>query len=100
MGEHTDTFNGASRSDDYTVTVHPNDPNKIRSFVALVSSVTWEFEKKPCLYVGNSQAGPLGEDVTPNESVIEGTYKDYMVDSMFSPNFMFAHIDQDNCMAK
>jgi hypothetical protein len=98
--EHAEPFNRALRSDDFTVTVHPNDPSRKRSFVALESSVTWEFEKKPCLYVGNSQAGPLGEDVAPNESVIEGSYKDYMVDSMFSPNFIFAHFDQDNCMAQ
>ena len=98
--EHAEPFNRALRSDDFTVTVHPNDSNRKRSFVALESSVTWEFEKKPCLYVGNSQAGPLGEDVAPNESVIEGSYKDYMVDSIFSPNFIFAHFDQDNCMAK
>ena len=36
-----------------------------------------------CLYVGNSQAGPLGETVDPNDSVIERTYKNYKVDSMF-----------------
>ena len=68
--------------------------------MALRSSVTWEFEKKPCLYVGNSQAGPLGEEVGSNDSVIEGTYKDYIVESIFSPNFKFAHIDDENCMTK
>ena len=60
--------------------------------------MTWEFEKRPCLYVGNSQAGPLGEAVDPNDSVIEGTYRDYEVDSLFSPEFKFYHFDKTHCM--
>ena len=60
--------------------------------------MTWEFEHKPCLYVGNSQAGPLGEeDVDPNDSVIEGSYVDYRVDSMFSSNFTFSYFDEEAC---
>ena len=68
-----------------------------RSFVGIASTVTWEFEKRPCLYVGNSQAGPLGEDVVPNDSVIEGVYGDYEVDSMFASNFTFSHFEDSRC---
>ena len=62
--------------------------------------MTWEFEERPCLYVGNSQAGPLGErDVDPNDSVIEGSYMDYRVDSMFSSDFKFSHFEETRCPA-
>ena len=60
--------------------------------------MTWEFEKRPCLYVGNSQAGPLGETVDPNDSVMEGTYRNYEVDSLFSPDFDFSHFDETQCV--
>ena len=92
-------MNGETTENYFEVTVRYPGSDE-RRFVALRLSVTWEFEKKPCLYVGNSQAGPLGEVVDPNDSVIEGTYKDYIVDSIFSPVFKFAHIDEDNCMTK
>ena len=59
--------------------------------------MTWEFEKRPCLYVGNSQAGPLGEDVVPNDSVIEGVYSDYEVESMFASDFTFSHFEESRC---
>ena len=84
------------RDDDYIITVnYPESPP--RQFIGLGASVTWEFERRPCLYVGNSQAGPLGETVDPNDSVIEGTYKYYEVDSMFSPDFVFSHFNETNC---
>ena len=62
--------------------------------------MTWEFERRPCLYVGKSQAGPLGEkDVDPNDSVIEGILRDYQVNSMFSSNFTSSHFDETLCPA-
>ena len=75
---------------------YPGSPP--RRIVGLGYSVTWEFEKRPCLYVGNSQAGPLGEIVDPNDSVIEGTYQNYQVNSMFSSDFAFSHFDETQCM--
>ena len=95
--KNTGSFNGAFRDDDYIITVnYPNSP--LRRFVGLHYSVTWEFEKRPCLYVGNSQAGPLGETVDPNDSVIEGTYKNYEVEGLFSPEFDFSHFDGTQCV--
>ena len=94
--ENTGFFNGMLRDDDYIITVnYPGSPP--RSFIGLRASVTWEFEGRPCLYVGNPQAGPLWRTVDPNYSVIEGTYRDYKVDSLFSPHFAFAHFDETNC---
>ena len=58
--EYDGDFEGSARSNDYVVTVnYPGSPP--RSFVGVLSSVTWEFEKRPCIYVGNSQAGPISE---------------------------------------
>ena len=94
--ENTGFFDGALQDNDYIIIVnYPGSPP--RSFVGLGYSVTWEFEKRPCLYVGDSQAGPLGETVDPNDSVIEGTYRDYEVDSLFSPDFVFSHFDESKC---
>ena len=95
--ENTGNFNNDIRNDDYIITVPGSPPSPIgspsRSFVGLLSSVTWEFERRPCLYVGNTQAGPLRVDVVPNDSVIEGVYTDYEVSSMFSSDFVFTHFD-------
>ena len=74
---HNGDFGGVQRTDDYVITVdHPDSPP--RSFVGLRSEVTWEFEKRVCYYVGNTQAGQLAEVSDPNDSVIEGVYSDYI----------------------
>ena len=75
-----------------------NYPNsEPRSFVGLLSNVTWEFEKRPCIYAGNSQAGPISEVDSPNDSVIEGEYTDYEVASMFATGFTYSHFDETHC---
>ena len=95
--ENIGFFNGELRDGDYIITVnYPGSPSK--HFVGLRYSVTWELERRPCLYVGNSQAGPREETVDPNESVIDGTFRDYEVDSLFSPDFVFSHFDETNCL--
>ena len=53
--------------------------------------MTWKFEKRVCYYVGNTQAGQLAEVSDPNDSVIEGTYNDYKVDSLFATNYVYSH---------
>ena len=94
--EYDGEFGGSGRANDYVVTVnYPNSPP--RSFVGVLSSVTWEFEKRPCIYVGNSQAGPISEVVSPNDSVIEGEYTDYEVASMFATEFTYSHFDESHC---
>ena len=96
VSSYTGLFGGEDRTDDYIITVdHPqSDP---RSFVGLKYSVTWEFEKRVCYYVGNTQAGKLAEVSDPNDSVIEGDYTDYKVDSLFATDFKFSHFDVSRC---
>ena len=48
------------------------------------SSVTWELERRLCYFVGSGQAGPLAEVSEPNNSVIEGVYSDYIIESLFA----------------
>ena len=95
--EYTGLYNNELRNDDYIITVnYPGCPP--RSFIGQSHYMTWEFERRPCLYVGDSQAGLLGEDVVPNDSVIEGTYSDYEVDSMFSSHYAFSHFKEYVCV--
>ena len=60
--------------------------------------MTWESEQGPCLYVGDSQAGPVGVDEDPDDSVIEGTYQNYEVNSIFSSDFVFSHFEEYRCI--
>ena len=60
--------------------------------------MTWESEQGPCLYVGDSQAGPVGAHVDPDDSVIEGTYQNYEVSSIFSSDFVFSRFEEYRCI--
>ena len=68
-----------------------------RSFVGLKSDITWEFERRVCYYVGNTQAGKLAEVSEPNNSVIEGVYSDYQVESLFATGLTYTHFNEDRC---
>ena len=58
--------------------------------------LTWEFESKKCLYVGNRQGGPIGEVEDPNDSVIEGSYQDYVTGGAFMTKFTYAVFKESN----
>ena len=46
------------------------------------------------MYVGNSQGGPSGEFFNQlSGSVIEGSYKDYMVEGIFDTEFKYSRIE-------
>ena len=98
MESYIGDFGGEQRTDDYIITVdHPDAVDGPRSFVGLKSDVTWEFENRVCYYVGNTQAGPLAEVDEPNDSVIEGIYTEYKVDTLFSSGFMYSHFNEGAC---
>ena len=85
-------FDGVERDDDYVITVsHPHAVS--RSFVGLKADVTWEFEERVCYYVGNTQAGQLAEVTEPNDSVIEGNYREYKVDSLFATSYVHSRFE-------
>ena len=90
-------FSGIQRDDDYVITVsHPDSTP--RSFVGLRSGVTWEFEKRVCYYVGNTQAGKVSEVSEPNDPVIEGDYSEYTVESLFATEFTYMRFNDDRCL--
>ena len=60
-------------------------------------SETWDSQKKQCLYVGNLQGGSSHEVPGLEDSVIEGLYTDYVVDSEFETQFRYAVFEQDKC---
>ena len=94
--EYDGDFRGSARADDYIVTVrYPG--SEPRSFVGLLYSVTWEHERRPCIYAGDSQAGSSNEVDTPNDSVIEGKYTDYEVASRFATDFVYSHFEESHC---
>ena len=74
----------------FNVTVIPPD-SPPRSFLADLFPRTWDNTNQKCLYVGNGQAGPSGEKDLRG-SVIEGRYRDYIVDSMFDTTFKFSRL--------
>lgn len=74
----------------YNVTVSSADGSSTRSFIAKRGLNTWDGTYEPCLFVGNSQAGPTLETQNYDDSIIEGTYTDYIVSSLFDTNFIYS----------
>lgn len=72
-----------------------------RTFVGVLQERTWDKTRTPCIYAGNRQAGPIGdipEDEVPNDSVIEGTYEDYIVSTPFGNDCSFCNLfDATRC---
>ena len=91
--EFTGEFGDEQRDNDYIITVrYPGTPP--RSFVGIESSVTWE---RSCYFVGSWQAGPLVEVSEPNDSVIEGVYSDYIIESLFATSYTYSHFLEGRC---
>lgn len=80
------------------VTYRPGSDNS-RQFVSLLEPRSWDRTKQPCLYSGNRQGGPIGDiDSDPNDSVIEGTYTDYIVNGLFESGCIYCSMfDNDQC---
>lgn len=71
----------------YEVTVqYPGSPP--RTFLGDLRQLTWEQRPVPCLYAGNSFGGRIAE-APAFDGVIEGSYKNYKVASIFDHNFIF-----------
>ncbi len=69
-----------------------------RSFTGWLYDLTWEFDKGPCLYVGDRQGGPIYEVPNPNDWVIAELYTDYLVQSAFSEeNYNLGLFSEERC---
>ncbi len=91
-------FGGEDR---YTVSFSREMGGKVTSFTGLLQEQTWNKEPYPCLYAGDRQGGPIYEVIEPNDPVLDGSYKDYIVPSVFSEkDFAFGLFDNTKCLGK
>ena len=84
----------------YVVTVEPEDA-PARSFLGHFYHLKWDKTREPCLYVGNAQGGPSYEVPDPNDSVIEGRYRDYIFDgadeNLFATGYTYSQFEEGRC---
>ena len=73
---------------------------KPRSYVGIYGEKTWQSKKEgSCVYVGDSQASSLYEVDEPNDGVIEGDFRDYIVRSAFvEDDFKYGVFNKDKCI--
>ena len=83
----------------YAVTVSPPLIARPRTFIAELYTFTWEPRNEVCFYAGNIQGGRLAEitDDKFNAPVIEGSYKDYIVNGLFEHDFAYSQFSADMC---
>ncbi len=84
----------------YLVTI--KDPISLvqkKQFIGELSKRSWDKSLRSCLYVGSSQGGRLTDIPGPKDSVIEGTYSDYIVsDGLLGSFFEFSKFDTTICL--
>ena len=80
----------------FSVQVDPMNGSPVRSFLGDLFPRSWDNTRENCMYVGNGQGGPGGEFDELPDSVIQGRYTDYIVDSMFETDFEYDRIG-DTC---
>ena len=78
----------------FNVTVDPVNGGAARSFLGDLFPRSWDNTRENCMYVGNGQGGSGGEFDELPDSVIQGRYTDYIVDSMFGTDFEYDRIDR------
>ena len=81
----------------YTVKVTPADGD-VREFIGSLYPLTWDYTETPCLYAGNQQGGNAIEFKDFSDSVIEGLYSHYTVNSLFGTEFVFSQFDNSQCI--
>ena len=67
-----------------------------RNFPALFYHLVWDLSEDGCYYVGNSQGGPE-RSRDPINSVIEGSYPQYIVDGLFDTEFAYERFEESAC---
>ena len=82
----------------YILTLSP-PLSRPRQFIARLYSNTWDKRGRECFYAGSAQGGPLGELESPQlrDSVIEGRYTDYRVNTLFDTEFTYTQFNSREC---
>ena len=75
----------------YAVTV--NTSGATRRFFAWRFNRTWEKKRQTCLYAGDAQGNVLYEVTSLSGSIIEGTYDEYIVSSLFATDYKYEVFD-------
>ena len=96
----TDLPAGTDPSRVYVVRVAP-ESSPARSFLGHIYHLKWDKSREPCLYVGNAQGGPSFEVPDPNDSVIEGRYRDYILQggdgNLFETSYTYSQFEENRC---
>ena len=81
----------------YAITLHPAGAPQ-RTFIAELYDQTWDYSREICFYAGSIQGGPVREITEPNDSVIQGSYRDYNVASLFGTDFVYSQFNVSLCV--
>ena len=82
----------------FVINMTRGDPPGYKAFTGVFYPLSWEFKDQPCIYAGNRQGGPIHEVLDPNDPVIEGTYRDYVVDGLFETEYVFGRFNESLCL--
>ena len=76
-----------------------NHPNTNKRLVpAWLVPVTWKPGHTSCLYAGDSEGGRISEIKHPKDSLIEGSYHNYVVSNLFATDFLYNQFDTTLCI--
>ena len=65
-----------------------------RIFPAVFYDLVWDLSDDGCYYAGNSQGGPE-RTRDPINSVIEGSYSQYVMDGLFDTEYMYDRFEEN-----
>ena len=81
-----------------TYTVNITIGGTPRSYTGYLYQSTWDHTEESCLYVGNTQGGPIAEVSQPNDPVIADIYTAYKVPGAYSEvGYVFGLFNEDQC---
>ena len=82
--------------DKFRVITFTQSDGNVRNVPARLQSHTWSSSQvSPCLYAGDSEGGHLFEVEEPNDSLLEGSYQDYVMETLFSTKYKFSKFVSD-----
>ena len=62
-----------------------------------MGSHSWGSTKEPCLYAGDSEGRRMYEILEPKSSLLDGSYKDYIVKKLLTTGYKFSQFADNNC---
>lgn len=69
-----------------------------RGLVGFLYPQNWQGDEQPCMYVGDRQGGASFAITGYNDGVVEGTYKDYLVQGPFTEgDYKYGLFDEEKC---